>query len=166
MNRRYSFTDYMKKISHLRRRIPGIAITTDIIAGFPGETDSDHQRTIRALKKIEFDGIFAFKYSPRPFTKAAEMKGHVEDSLKSDRLNEILTLQDGITVQKNRALVGTVQEILIEGESETNSEKLTGRTRSNKIVTIPKTCSRKGVLISVEITASRRHSLEGTPVHP
>ena len=77
MNRRYSFTDYMKKISHLRKQIPGIAITTDIIAGFPGETDRDHQRTVSALKKIEFDGIFAFKYSPRPFTKAAEMNGHV-----------------------------------------------------------------------------------------
>ena len=87
-----------------------------------------------------------------------------QDSLKSDRLNEILTLQDGITFQKNKALVGTVQEILIEGESETNSEKLTGRTRSNKIVTIPKACSRKGAVIHVEITKSRRHSLEGTPV--
>ena len=143
MNRRYSFSDYMKKISRLRKQIPGIAITTDIIAGFPGETDRDHHRTIRALKQIEFDGIFAFKYSPRPFTKAAEMSGHVEDSLKSDRLNEILTLQDGITFQKNKALVGTVQEILIEGESETNSEKLTGRTRSNKIVTIPKAVQSK-----------------------
>ena len=165
MNRRYSFSDYMKKISRLRKQIPGIAITTDIIAGFPGETDKDHQLTVSALKQIEFDGIFAFNYSPRPFTKAAEMNGHVEDSLKSDRLNEILMLQDGITFQKNKALVGTVQEILIEGESETNSEKLTGRTSSNKIVTIPKACSRKGAIIHVEITKSRRHSLEGTPVN-
>jgi tRNA-2-methylthio-N6-dimethylallyladenosine synthase len=164
MNRRYSFTDYMNKISHLRKQIPGMAITTDIIAGFPGETDRDHQRTLCALKKIEFDGIFAFKYSPRPFTKAAEMNGHVEDSLKSDRLNEILTLQDEITFQKNKALVGTVQEILIEGESETNSEKLAGRTRSNKIVTIPEASSRKGAVIDVKVTKSRRHSLEGTPV--
>jgi tRNA-2-methylthio-N6-dimethylallyladenosine synthase len=165
MNRKYSFSDYLNKISCLRKQIPGIAITTDIIAGFPGETDRDHHRTIHALKQIEFDGIFAFKYSPRPFTKAAEMNGHVEESLKSDRLNEILTLQDGITLQKNKALVGTVQEILIEGESETNSEKLTGRTRSNKIVTIPKACSRKGAVVCVEITRSRKHSLEGTLVN-
>ena len=165
MNRGYSFSDYMKKITCMRKEIPGIAITTDIIAGFPGETDEDHQLTVSALKQIEFDGIFAFKYSPRPFTQAAEMDGHVQDSLKSDRLNEILTLQDGITFQKNKSLVGTVQEILIEGESETNSEKLTGRTRSNKIVTIPKACSRKGAIIDVEITKSRRHSLEGAPVN-
>jgi tRNA-2-methylthio-N6-dimethylallyladenosine synthase len=164
MNRRYSFSDYTKKISRLRNQIPGIAITTDIIAGFPGETDKDHQLTVRALKQIEFDGIFAFNYSPRPFTKAAEMSGHVEDSLKSDRLNEILVLQDAITFQKNKALIGTVHEILIEGESETNSDKLTGRTSSNKIVTIPKACSQKGAIIRVEITKSRRHSLEGTPV--
>jgi tRNA-2-methylthio-N6-dimethylallyladenosine synthase len=164
MNRRYSFSFYMKKISHLRNQIPGIAITTDIIAGFPGETDKDHQLTVSALKQIEFDGIFAFNYSPRPFTKAADMSGHVEDTLKSDRLNEILALQDGITFQKNKALVGTVQEILLEGESETNSDKLTGRTSSNKIVTIPKTYSQKGAIIRVEITKSRRHSLEGTPV--
>ena len=165
MNRRYSFSDYMKKISRLRKQIPEIAITTDIIAGFPGETDEDHQLTVSALQQIEFDGIFAFKYSPRPFTKAAEMDGHVQDLLKADRLNEILILQDGITFQKNKALVGTVQEILIEGESETNSEKLTGRTSSNKIVTLPKACSQKGAIIHVEIIKSRRHSLEGTPVN-
>ena len=165
MNRRYSFSDYMKKISHLRKYIPGIAITTDIIAGFPGEMDEDHQLTVSALQQIEYDGIFAFKYSPRPFTKAAEMDGHVQDLLKADRLNEILMLQDGITFKKNKALVGTVQEILIEGESETNSEKLTGRTGSNKIVTLPKACSRKGAIIHVEIIKSRRHSLEGTPVN-
>jgi tRNA-2-methylthio-N6-dimethylallyladenosine synthase len=164
MNRGYTFSTYAEKIELLRKKVPGIAITTDVIAGFPGETEKDHQRTINALEQIEFDGIFAFKYSPRPFTEAAAMDNHVDDSVKSARLNEILVLQDRITFQKNKMLVGTVQEILIEGESETDTARLTGRTRSNKIVNIPKDGAREGAIIDVEITRSRRHSLEGRPV--
>ncbi|RMG72096.1 MAG: tRNA (N6-isopentenyl adenosine(37)-C2)-methylthiotransferase MiaB, partial [Nitrospirae bacterium] len=86
MNRKYSFSQYMEKIRMLREAIPGIAITTDIIAGFPTETDDDHKATVNALKEIEFDGIFAFKYSKRPYTKAAKMDGHLLEEVKSERL--------------------------------------------------------------------------------
>jgi tRNA-2-methylthio-N6-dimethylallyladenosine synthase len=134
------------------------------MAGFPGETENDHLLTIKALKEIEFDGIFAFKYSKRPGTKAAEMQDHLIDEIKSERLNEILKIQDEITTKKNKLLEGTIQEILLEGESKTDKEKLTGRTRTNKIVNIPKIDIEKGTLIKVEITKGRRHSLEGRPV--
>jgi tRNA-2-methylthio-N6-dimethylallyladenosine synthase len=164
MNRGYLFEEYNQKVSDLRDKIPSISITTDIIAGFPGETDDDHTLTIEALKKIEFDGIFAFKFSPRPGTKASLMENPVSERVKSIRLSEILELQEKITENKNRLLEGTFQEILLEGTSATDRKKLTGRTRTNKIVTIPWIDIRKGSLISVEITKGRKHSLEGKPL--
>lgn len=164
MNRGYTYDDYIRKVSSLREKVPGISITSDIIAGFPGETEDDHLLTIEALKEIEFDGIFAFKFSPRPGTRAAEMRGHLPEEVKSERLSQILEVQEEITEIKNRSLEGTIQEILIEGGSETDMEKLTGRTRTNKIVNIPKIDVEKGSIISVEITKGRKHSLEGRPI--
>jgi tRNA-2-methylthio-N6-dimethylallyladenosine synthase len=166
MNRGYTYADYAERISEIRRIIPGISITSDIIAGFPGETDNDHLSTIKALKEIEFDGIFAFKFSPRPHTRAAFMQGHVPEEIKASRLSEILALQDNITLRKNRLIEGTCQEILTEGESETDPQKLMGRTRTNKIVTFSGdgNGTSKGAFLLVQITKGRRHSLEGTPV--
>jgi tRNA-2-methylthio-N6-dimethylallyladenosine synthase len=164
MNRGYTYEDYMEKARALRDRVPGISITSDIIAGFPGETEQDHHDTIRALIEIEFDGIFAFKYSPRPLTKAAGMQNQVPDDVGSGRLNEILMLQDNITGEGNRSLEGTVQEVLIEGMSDTDKNKLVGRTRSNKIVTFPTIDIRRGTTLMVEIITGRKHSLEGKPL--
>lgn len=169
MNRGYSYEDYLHKVLMLRSRVSGISITSDIIAGFPGETDEDHMFTIKALREIEFDGIFAFKFSPRPQTKAADMDGQLSDDIKSSRLIDILEVQKEITEKKNRSLEGTIQEILIEGHSKTDKERLTGRTRSNKIVDIPRidpetSSGEKGALINVEITRGRQHSLEGRPI--
>jgi len=161
MSRRYSFEDYIEKVAALRAKIPDISITSDIIAGFPGETDEDHRLTLKALREIEFDGTFAFKFSPRPGTKAAKMQGNLTEEMKSERLYEILVLQDTITEKKNNALVGTIQEVLIEGPSENGNGNLTGRTRTNKIVDIWAEDIIKGALVDVEIIKGRRHSLEG-----
>lgn len=161
MNRRYSFEDYIEKISALRDKIPGISITSDIIAGFPGETDEDHRHTLKALREIEFDGTFAFKYSPRPGTKAATIHENLTEEMKSERLYEILVLQDTITEKKNKALEGSIQEVLIEGPSENGNGNLTGRTRTNKIVDIRADEIVKGTLVDVEITAGKKHSLQG-----
>ncbi|MDA8089615.1 MAG: tRNA (N6-isopentenyl adenosine(37)-C2)-methylthiotransferase MiaB [Nitrospiraceae bacterium] len=169
MNRRYSFADYRDKIEKLRRQAPGIAITTDIIAGFPGETDNDHEATMDALKEIEYDGIFAFIYSPRPGTAASIFEGQVPDSIRKRRLNEILALQNDITARKNMSLVGTVQEVMIEGQSEKNAARLSGRTRTNKIVNFdPCPDSRKrieksapGKVVNLKIIRAGLHSLDG-----
>jgi tRNA-2-methylthio-N6-dimethylallyladenosine synthase len=161
MNRGYSYEEFLNKIELLRARIPDIAITTDIIAGFPGETDEDFLDTVRALKEIGFDGIFAFKYSKRKGTKACEMSGQIPDNIKSERLACILSLQEDITYKKNKALEGSVQEVFIEGPSETNVDMLSGRTRTNKIVTIPNSSEISGSLISVRIQKARHHSLNG-----
>lgn len=164
MNRGYSYDNYLQKITKLRRKVPLISITSDIITGFPGETEENHQSTIKALKEIEFEGIFAFKFSKRPGTKAAEIPEQLNESIKSERLEEILRIQDEITSSKNKYLEGSVQEILIEGFSETDKDKFTGRTRTNKIVTIVNNNFDNGTLINVEITKGRRHSLEGKPL--
>jgi tRNA-2-methylthio-N6-dimethylallyladenosine synthase len=161
MNRRYSYEEYKKKIELLRNRIPNIAITTDIIVGFPGETDEDYLDTVRALTEIGFDGIFAFKYSKRKGTKACDMPGQIPDDIKSERLARILSIQEEITYKKNRELEGSVQEVLIEGPSETDIHMLSGRTRTNKIVTIRNSSEMVGSLIPVRIQKARHHSLNG-----
>jgi tRNA-2-methylthio-N6-dimethylallyladenosine synthase len=161
MNRGYSFEEYVQKVLKLRDRIPDVSITTDIIAGFPGETEDDHILTINALEKIEFDGIFAFKFSPRPGTKASALENQLPDGITSVRLSQILETQNKITEMKNRLLEGTFQEILIAGEGKTDEKKLTGRTRTNKIVNIPWSDIATGTLIFVEIIKGKLHSLEG-----
>lgn len=161
MNRGYTYAEYSKKIRRLKEKIPGISITTDIIAGFPGEEYDEYMDTVKALSELEFDGIFAFKYSARKGTKAYEMEDQIPDDIKGDRLNNILKIQEDITYTKNIGLEGTTQEILIEGKSETNSEMLMGRTRTNKIVTVPELSAKVGEISKVKILKARLHSLDG-----
>ncbi|MGO9014191.1 MAG: tRNA (N6-isopentenyl adenosine(37)-C2)-methylthiotransferase MiaB [Dissulfurispiraceae bacterium] len=165
MNRKYEYDDYIGKVEKLRKEIPGIAITSDIIAGFPDETVEDHRLTIKALHDIEFDGIFAFHYSVRAGTRAAVMEGQVEDDTKLSRLNEILEVQDDISERKNRALLNSVQEILLEMPDEKDLKKMSGRTQTNKIVSISldkkNVTLKSGDLINVSIIKANRHSLEG-----
>jgi len=161
MNRGYTYKEYIRKIGLLRKRVPGIALTADVIVGFPGETEEDYLQTVKALREIEFDGIFAFKYSKRKGTRAFEMPGQISDHIKSERLSGILSLQEEITYRKNKELEGTVQEVLIEGASETDELILSGRTRTNKIVTMPNSSEKIGSLITVRICKARHHSLSG-----
>jgi len=161
MNRGYNSEEYRNKLTYLRDNIPNIAVTTDVIVGFPGETDKDYLDTVKAVKEIEFDGIFAFKYSKRKGTKASEMSGQIPDQIKSERLAYILSLQEEITYKKNKELEGTIHEVLIEGPSESAPQLLAGRTRTNKIVTIPDSSERIGSFISVRIQKARHHSLYG-----
>jgi tRNA-2-methylthio-N6-dimethylallyladenosine synthase len=161
MNRGYSYEEYLSKLRILRHAVPEISITTDIITGFPGETDEDHRKTIGALKEMEFDGIFAFKYSPRGGTKAAAMEGQVADEVKSRRIGEILDVQDSITLPINKKLEASHREILVEGFSETDRKMLSGRTRSNKVVNFKGQDICIGSIVTVRIVKARKHSLDG-----
>ncbi|MCG2721978.1 MAG: tRNA (N6-isopentenyl adenosine(37)-C2)-methylthiotransferase MiaB [Thermodesulfovibrionales bacterium] len=161
MNRRYTYKEYREKVEKLRNKVPGIAITSDIIAGFPGETVKDHINTVNALHEIEYDGIFAFNFSPRPDTGAAEMDDSLPQHIKSSRLYEILAVQEKITARKNKSLEGTRQEILVEGKSRAGGKQISGRTRTNKIVTVETSDCTEGTLMNVEIVRARQHSLEG-----
>jgi tRNA-2-methylthio-N6-dimethylallyladenosine synthase len=164
MNRKYTYNKYREKIDKLRKAVPGIAITTDVIVGFPRETEEDFKCTVKALKEIEFDGIFAFKYSERPGTKALSLPDHVDEKTKSQRLTEVLALQEDITYRKNKALEGDVVEVLVEGRSEVDQEKITGRTRTNKIVNFYGDDSHTGRLLNIRIMEARQHSLYGEMV--
>lgn len=157
MNRKYTFSEYQEKINLLRDYIPNISITTDIIVGFPQEEDEEFEKTLNALRTIEFDGIYAFKFSPRPKTAALKFSGHVPEVIKSQRLTKVLRLQDEITERKNKLYEQTTQEVLIE---EINEETAIGRTRTNKIVKVRAKLN-LGDIINVRITNSHRHSLDG-----
>lgn len=161
MNRGYTYIEYKEKIDRLRQAIPDISITTDIIVAFPGEGEEDFQCTLRALQEIEFDGIFAFKYSKRPKTAALNLPDHISEKIKAQRLSMVLNLQDPITSKKNKTLEGKILEVLIEGLSETDKDKLTGRTRSNKVVNFYGDPGYIGNLVNIKILEAKQHSLYG-----
>ncbi len=161
MNRKYTYAEYSEKIGQIRRKIPSITLSADIIVGFPGESESDFEQTAKAIEEIEFDGMFAFKYSKRKGTRANEMSGQVPDTVKEARLDRLLKMQEAIALKKNRTLEGSVQEILVEGSSATDPLMLMGRTRTNKIVTFDNNGAPEGTVLSVCIEKARHHSLHG-----
>ena len=164
MNRGYTYSDYEEKIEMLRNAIKEISVTSDIIVGFPGETNDDFKCTVKAISELKFDGIFSFKYSRRPQTMALELPCHIDEIIKSRRLAEILDLQVSITFDINRALEGEILEILVEGFSSSDNAKLTGRTTTNKIVNFSGDENDIGRLIKVRIVRAQQHSLFGEKV--
>ncbi len=160
MNRHYTREEYLEKVRRLRDAVPGLALTTDIIVGFPGETDEDFEMTMDLLKEARYDGIFAFKYSKRPNTAALKLTDHLPDAIKESRLTKVLALQHELTLLKNREHVGTIQEILIDGRSKKGG-KLTGRTRGNRAVNVAGPDSLIGSLANVRITSAGANSLAG-----
>jgi tRNA-2-methylthio-N6-dimethylallyladenosine synthase len=160
MNRKYSRQEYKDKVDRLRETVPDIALTTDIIVGFPGETEQDYEMTSQLLQEVQFDGIFAFKYSKRPGTAALALADHVKEEVKERRLTEILALQKAITVKKNKVQIGSIREILIDGTSKKGGT-LTGRTRGNKTVNVAAPGSLMGSLVKVRITDASVNSLTG-----
>lgn len=165
MKRKYTYDEYRNKINNVRKAIPDISITTDIIVGFPGETDEDFGKTLKALEELQFDGAFAFRYSKRPYTPAAAFDGQIPYEISNERLNKVIELQNNITLSKNLDTVRREFEILIEGESKKDKSKLTGRTRGNKIVHIPREEGiHAGDLVKVRIVSATLAALTGEVV--
>jgi len=161
MNRGYTFSDYMRKIHRLRERVPNVAVTADMIVGFPGETEEDFNQTLSALAEIRFDQIFSFKFSPRPNTAARNMPGQIPEEIKAERLAKVHALQDGVTQEYHQASEGSVLEVLIEGISQKSGQPF-GRTRTNKIVNLDSLDNAEaGELIEVQIVRGLKHSLLG-----
>ncbi|HHY47190.1 MAG TPA: tRNA (N6-isopentenyl adenosine(37)-C2)-methylthiotransferase MiaB [Firmicutes bacterium] len=160
MGRGYTLARYLGLVHDIRARIPGASITTDLIVGFPGETDEDFQRTLEAVEEIEFDSAFTFIYSPRRGTRAAEMPDQVPEDVKHERIQRLIEVQNAISLRKNQALVGTSQEVLVEGPSEGNPDMLEGRTRTNKLVHFPgDRAALEGKLVTVKITSAKTWTL-------
>lgn len=138
MNRTYTVEHYLERIEKARQVIPGVSFSTDIIAGFPTETEEDHKMTLDVLREVRYDGAFMFKYSARERTKAYEMGDDVPDEVKTRRLNEIIELQQKISYEINQTLIGKSVEVLVEDYSKKSKEYFMGRTDTNKIVILPK----------------------------
>jgi tRNA-2-methylthio-N6-dimethylallyladenosine synthase len=163
MHRVYTAEKYVDLVDRIRRARHGIAITTDIIVGFPGETESDYQQTRDLVEKIQFDNAFVFRYSPRRDTPAAEMPEQIDERLKEERNHDLLRVVDESARRAGDRLVGREVEVLCEGPSKTNSARLMGRTRTNKIVVFEGDDGLKGELVDVRIEQANGFSLYGTP---
>lgn len=137
MNRTYTREHYLGLVEKIRNAVPDMAVTTDMIVGFPGETERDYEDTLDMMNRVRYDSAFMFKYSPRPGTKAAQLPDDVPDDEKSDRLNRMIRLQYRHTLEANRTLIGKEVEILVEKESKKTSDEMMGRTSTNKIVVFP-----------------------------
>lgn len=137
MNRKYTVKHYLGRIEKIRSLMPDVALSTDIIAGFPGETDDDHKATLELMKKVRYDGAFMFKYSPREGTKAFKLEDNIPDEIKLERLNEIITLQNETSKGININEKGRIHEVLVEGPSKKNPDEWQGRSDTNKVVIFP-----------------------------
>jgi tRNA-2-methylthio-N6-dimethylallyladenosine synthase len=137
MNRTYTVEHYLNLIEKAKKIIPGVSFSTDIISGFPTETWEDHLATIEVMKQVRYDGAYMFKYSPREGTKAFKMDDDVSEEVKSKRLQEIVDLQQQISLEKNMEMIGKEEVILVEGFSKKSNEYVAGRTDTNKMVIVP-----------------------------
>ncbi len=160
MNRKYSRELYLEKVTILRSHCPEIAITTDIIVGFPGETDQDFEETMSLLEEVHYHGSYSFKYSDRPGTRSQTFENKVEESVKSERLLRFQTRQDEISLEYNRGYIGKDLSIMIE---KTGKKSLVGRTGTNHLVHIPDTVSTctPGDIVTAHIIHAGHHSLRG-----
>ena len=164
MRRPYKNEKFLTICEKMQAARPDLSITTDIIVGFPGETEEDFQETVECMKRIGFDNSFIFRYSKRKDTPAAEMDEQLSDKIKEERNQALLRIQGELTTSKNAKLIGTVQQVLCEGPSKTNKERLSGRTSQNKIVIFDGNAERMaGQLLDVRIEDSTGYTLYGTP---
>lgn len=161
MNRHYDRATYLKLVDYMRAKMPDIAITTDIIVGFPGESDQDFTDTLDMLAKVEYDNIYSFIYSPRKGTPAAKME-QVPSDVTAERFDRLLKLQGEISNRKNQAYVGTVQRVLVEGRSKTDPTKLTGRNEKNRLVHFEGDDTLIGGISEVFIDRAETYALYGT----
>ena len=173
MHRAYTAEKYLDLVERIRRARNGVAITTDIIVGFPGETDDDYRQTRDLAEEIQFDNAFVFRYSPRRDTPAAEMPDQIDEHVKEHRNQDLLEVVNKSNRRILERLVGSQAEVLCEGPSKTNRARLMGRTRTNKIVVFPPSPKQRptgeseelvGELVNVRIERANGFSLYGMPL--
>lgn len=164
MNRTYTREEYLELIERTRSVIPDVAITTDVIVGFPTETDRDHADTLDLYRRAQFDAAFTFAYSPRQGTKAHLMNDDVSADVKKCRLQDVITLQKELTLQSNRREVGRVVDILVEDVSRKSDDFLTGRTDKNQVVVVPSGDLHVGQYARVAIRRAEGYTLFGEVV--
>ena len=161
MNRTYTREHFIDLSRKIRSTLPGVGISTDIIVGFPGETEEDFNDTINLMNEVKFDSAYTFKYSPRKGTKATEYDDHIDESIKQDRLAQVIVLQKSHTIIRNKKYEGNIEDVLIEKTSKRNQDKWAGRTDSNKWVIFDKSGYNINDIVPVLITKSKNITLYG-----
>ncbi|MFA8342180.1 MAG: tRNA (N6-isopentenyl adenosine(37)-C2)-methylthiotransferase MiaB [Rhodothermaceae bacterium] len=162
MKRTYTIEHYLGLVERARKKIPDVSFTTDVIAGFPTETEEEHQMTLDVFAKVRYDGAFMFKYSPREGTRAYKMEDDVPEDIKKRRLNEIIDLQQRISNEINQALIGSEAVVLVEGHSRKSDQQLSGRSDTNKVIVMDAVEGvGKGDYVKVKITSATSATLFG-----
>ena len=164
MNRGYNREAYMDKVERLREVCPHMAITADVLVGFPGETERDFEDTMDLIDRVHFDGLFSFRYSAREGTAAADLPGQIPEALKGRRLKVLQERQRSMTRRKNEEMVGRIERVLVEGRSQKNPLDMMGRTRTHRIVNFPGDGNLVGEEIWVRIVKGFANSLRGEPI--
>jgi tRNA-2-methylthio-N6-dimethylallyladenosine synthase len=166
MQRGYTADAYLRLVERLRAGVPGLSLTTDIIVGFPGETEGDFEQTLDLMRAVRFDGAFTFKYSRRDHTRAAKWEETVSEAEKARRLQEVIALQERIANEINSRLVGAKVEVLVEGPARRRDGWLAGKTPQFKTTVFPAGRAQPGDLVHVRIAESTAHTLIGQPLDP
>ncbi len=161
MGRGYTRGEYLEKIIKLRKRVPEIALSADVIVGFPGETEQDFNETLSLIREVRFDTLFSFIYTPRPFTRASDYPGQLDKDIKTERLQRLQAVQRAITLEKNRQQAGKIKSVLVEGKSKYPEGYLMGRTRDNRIVNFEPRGDVMAREVAVRIVEGFQNSLLG-----
>lgn len=161
MKREYTREKYLELVDLIRSRLPGCSLTTDLIVGFPGETEEDFRATLELVERVRYDSAFTFMYSPRQGTPAAGLSGQLPIEVKKERLNRLMEVQNQISLEINQSLVGRRLEVLIEGKAKKQSQLVQGRTRTNKLVLAPGDEGLIGKFLPVTITRAQTWNLYG-----
>ncbi|OBR91141.1 MULTISPECIES: tRNA (N6-isopentenyl adenosine(37)-C2)-methylthiotransferase MiaB [Clostridium] len=164
MNRNYSKEGYLNLVKKIREKVPDAAITTDIIVGFPGETEEDFEETLNLAREVQYDSAFTFIYSKRKGTPAYDFEDQIPEDIKHERFNRLVEVINESSARKNKAYEGRTEEILVEGTSKNDNTKLTGRTRSGKLVNFEGNKKDIGKLVKVHITKATSFSLLGEEI--
>ena len=164
MNRHYDREKYLSTVDYLRERVPDVTMSSDIIVGFPGETDEDFEATLEMLQKVQFDMTYSFIYSPRKDTPAAAMECQISDTVKGERMNRLLETQNAIALERNKPLEGRILKVLCDGKSKNNENVYSGRTEGNKIVLFDGDERDVGRFIEIKITRAETFALYGEKI--
>lgn len=164
MNRHYDTEKYLSTVDYMRSRIPDVTISSDIIVGFPGESEQDFEETLDMLRRVRFDMTYSFIYSPRKGTPAASMEDQIDDNVKGERFNRLLEVQNGIALELNKPLEGKVLRVLCDGESKNNNDVYSGRTEGNKIVLFNGDENDVGKFVNIKIIRAETFALYGEKI--
>ena len=161
MNRKYTKEQYLELVDKIKTRIPDVVLSTDIIVGFPGETEEDFEDTLDVVRKVNYEQVFMFIYSRREGTVADKMENQIPEEIKHKRFDRLKELFDSRVSENNQKYIGTTQKILVDGYSKNDKETLTGRTDTNKVVNFKGNEELIGKMINIKITEEHKWYLTG-----